>query len=394
MASWPKRNRNLTLLARACFHVPGHKRKKTAGHDDWRPGDLALLPQEWFALLALLWNAILKNGAAVPEIWKHVRVKLIPKNDGTANMRPLGIASIAWRLRVMELMLSLKPWVLSWLSPDVASGPERSADDLIERMAEAIARQEPLLGAKIDLSKCFDRISHIRALRLLQKFGLPDEVARIVMDFHDGVTMQLECDGAHSNEPLRVRNGVIQGCSFSVLAMLAEASNYCRWIRAQAQVEVGAYYDDRTIWATGPSKEREMRKALLATQRYDMDAGWLWNDGKGQNFQIGSDSIANDGILAQVGKQKDMLTLIGVDLPTCAYTYTDKVRDVAFGKAKRELRRICIGVPGKSGRDRYRRRNIVNALVLPKLVWGAHWFRPCFLTLRRWDSMIERCVNG
>ena len=69
-------------------------------------------------------------------------------------------------------------------------------------------------------------------------------------------------------------NGVIQGCSFSVLIMLAEASNWCISIHKQANVEVGAFYDDRILWAIGDDRELQMRKAFRATHQYDYDA-WM-----------------------------------------------------------------------------------------------------------------------
>ena len=117
--------------------------------------------------------------------------------------------------------------------------------------------------------------------------------------------------------------------------------------------------------------------------------GWHWNDGERQTFKVGEDDIVIDGDLALAGNLKDMLIILGVDLPTAAYSYNDKVHDKTFVKAKNQIRRVRIGVLGEGIKDRVRRK-----LVLPKLVWGAHWFRPCFATLRKWDNMIEKCVNG
>ena len=69
--------------------------KKAKGADDWGAGQLRLLPDTFFQRLAEVWTAVLE-GADLPAAWLHVRVVLIPKQEG--GEWPISIAALAWRI--------------------------------------------------------------------------------------------------------------------------------------------------------------------------------------------------------------------------------------------------------------------------------------------------------
>ena len=80
--------------------------KKAPGLDCWLAKSWDCLPLEFFDKLANLWNSCLQ-GATLPQQWKHVRIALIPKNDG--GMRPLAIGDLAWQLSCGNLDNGLFP---------------------------------------------------------------------------------------------------------------------------------------------------------------------------------------------------------------------------------------------------------------------------------------------
>ncbi|CAE7872260.1 unnamed protein product, partial [Symbiodinium necroappetens] len=69
--------------------------------------------------LADLWAACLQH-EAMPQIWKHIRVCLLPKPDG--GLRPISIASAAYRTCMTCLLRSCRAWFLSWADRELIGG--------------------------------------------------------------------------------------------------------------------------------------------------------------------------------------------------------------------------------------------------------------------------------
>ena len=74
---------------------------KAAGCDTWVSDGLMCMPLAWWNAAARLWQAIWDKGG-LPQRWTEVRYLLIPKPSGDGH-RPLGIASIMWRLGTILL---------------------------------------------------------------------------------------------------------------------------------------------------------------------------------------------------------------------------------------------------------------------------------------------------
>ena len=364
--------------------------KKAQGLDGWKPADVARLPIGWYKVLADVFATMLAVGK-VPANWCAVRICLIPKHDGTGDKRGLGIAAFAWRLCMSELLSHHNGWICNWLHPDIASGPGRSAENLLDNLLDDLGDpSKEVVGAKIDLSKCFDRLSIARGCRILIALGFDPAIADILLDFYRQVYVHVECEGAISKDPLKILKGLLQGCPVSVLIMLAEDTCWAHFVNAHSTAKAGAYFDDRSIWSEDSA---EVRKAVDASWQFDKDAGWLWNHKKGQLFG-GKRKLAELADLeSRVGPAGPTVELLGI---TATVDVPDKpvLREKASVKVPRELDRIRIGLSGSSPVQTRRRHRMVAQLIIPKISWGGHWQLPKPALVRKWGNQVEITING
>ena len=213
------------------------QKNKSGGADGWLPKHMHLLPEGWYAALALLWNTFL-SGSPIPKAWCNIRVVLIPKFDGTDAKRPLGVAAFAWRLGMGEVSRLHREWLSAWLDQDVASGPYRSCDDLVERLVEDAeaarvtgSQAKALSGCKMDLSKWFDRGYWKRAIRILLAHGASVQLAHVIEQFYTNILLWVEVEGRVSPRAIKPTCLFVQGCAGSVMLALAEASTWIQFVR-------------------------------------------------------------------------------------------------------------------------------------------------------------------
>ena len=103
----------LTSIARAHKH-------SSAGLDGWRGTDVAALPEPFWHLVVTLWNAIRTQNLRIPEIWRHIRMALIPKDDDS--FRPNSITPIMWRICSSATTQRLKRWIATIAHRSLSGG--------------------------------------------------------------------------------------------------------------------------------------------------------------------------------------------------------------------------------------------------------------------------------
>ena len=107
--------------ADSLYSAARRAKSKGAGIDEWLGAHFACLPPSAFIPLALLWDAILLRRLPIPTPWLHVRVVLVPKKDNDG-MRPISVASLAWRLCMGVTLRSLTPWLNTWVDSQLCGG--------------------------------------------------------------------------------------------------------------------------------------------------------------------------------------------------------------------------------------------------------------------------------
>ena len=163
-------------------------RSSSAGVDGWT-GDLyARLPLPFFELLAKVWNAMMEapGGFSLPLNWFQVRVTGIPK-PGSADLRPISISVLVWRLCRCAVIKNMQTWIQSWVDPDCHGGVKDkqidSAIDMLLGDLGSLYYSDLLTGDSIDISKFFDSLSISQMLLLASKIGTPPSVRHILDTF-------------------------------------------------------------------------------------------------------------------------------------------------------------------------------------------------------------------
>ena len=103
-----------TLTGKAVLRQLKANADSAASCDDWLPAALVLLPEQWFDLLAHMWNVMIRDGCDLPAAFLHVKCVLIPKpDDPSGGLRPIGIASAVWRACNAVMVKRVSDWYLT-----------------------------------------------------------------------------------------------------------------------------------------------------------------------------------------------------------------------------------------------------------------------------------------
>jgi hypothetical protein len=93
--------------------------------------------------------------------------------------------------------------------------PQRGCSDQLfslRRVSElALAKQQRLYIAFVDLCKAFDSVNRAALWAVLRASGLPEDLVRILIDLHTNTTCRIRVGSSHSS-PFLMEFGVQQGC--------------------------------------------------------------------------------------------------------------------------------------------------------------------------------------
>ena len=232
-----------------------------AGMDDWTGAHWARLPREFFDRLSLVWDGLCAKAGrsgktTLPEVWNYIKVACISK-PGSSDLRPISVTCIPWRLCVSVVVKNLHAWIATWIDEDLHGGTKAKSIDtaIYHLVSELQGRQDShtLSGGSIDIAKFFDSLGIDQMLELGRAFWLPPENTKIVRCFYDDRRFFFTVDGCTHPSPMVAENGVLQGCSLSVLFALLIMTLWRRVIRAKhPTVSATVFIDDRNCWVRAP----------------------------------------------------------------------------------------------------------------------------------------------
>ena len=286
------------------------------GLDGWAPACLAQLPLPFFQHVTRLWAQCL-SAAQLPRSWYHVRITLLPKDDG--GLRPLAIASVIWRALGTVVVRNLRAWSLSWAPPALlGSMPGRSCSDLHASFAADVhhARCDRLqfAGYKADVKRCFDSVHVPQALEVARWLGAPEALLPLLQNFSEMQQRHMSWQGVYHPEAIRPSTGLLQGCPFSPLLLNCIV---CVWVRVVQQAApravVATYLDDRSIWAACRQPGPIVLAAAQAGAPVDRFFGLRHHPEKLACFAIGAQTRSLLEANSQwVGPVKQRFALLGV----------------------------------------------------------------------------------
>ena len=276
-----------------------HRRKPEAalGLDGWRTVELQRLP--WFALVpvAAVFNQIEQELTPLPQVLTIAKQMVLNKNGDPSPMQKRLITLLpAILLTYTGLRFrQLQAWQQSVIPPNLCGaikGRTMTSVHTQLRMDLDIAKRDstPLVGLKLDKSKCFDRLIPAMAGVLMLAFGLPRGIVHFFVQMYTNLRRHLALRGWISPIATTASNGVAQGCSLSLIAVNLFTSVWSIFVDLIPQVTAKAFIDDAYLWSH-LSQVHELRRALDVTVFWDTLTGQLSNPKKCQLWDCGSPTL-------------------------------------------------------------------------------------------------------
>ena len=208
------------------------------------PGDSGLLPQFWKALSSepstfdLIKQLILNfwRSEQPPRDWLIGLLKILPKKGDLSqagNYRGIMLLEAAYKIVSILLLNRLQP-IAESLDQEQQCGfrPGRGCQDAIFNVKMAIKKrrehgQETWI-LFLDLVKAFDRVPRELLWKILEKYGVPVKLMRLLRALHQDVTVKFEAEG-HVHVvicSIGVKQGDILGPVLFIIFMVAVMTSW------------------------------------------------------------------------------------------------------------------------------------------------------------------------
>ena len=213
------------------------KLKKTAGSDNLSARLLRSSHDSIAAPLTHLFAISVENGK-VPTRWKMANISPIPKsgNPSINNFRPVSLLPIPSKILEKIVLASVKPKLIDMYGENQFGFRPNSSTlnahllihDFVTRMIDSPLCDGVVMIA-LDLSKAFDRLSHLALLQNLSHKKFPVKFFSWIQDFLSQRTQRVVFEGSQSSQQVHVKSGVPQGSVLArnfLLLMLARCNLY------------------------------------------------------------------------------------------------------------------------------------------------------------------------
>lgn len=226
------------------------------GLDGWRTSDLQAPPKACCDVIAAWFNHLESStDYDLPQVLTRAKQVFLhkPGPPDPLNKRlitalsPLILAFTGSRCR------HLQRWQQEVLPKQLCGGIANRTMSSISvglrtEIDLAVAHDKPLVGIKLDQSKCFDRILPQFAAALFLALGLPKVVVNLFLKLDQGLAKHLSYRGWVSARAVTCANGVAQGCSFSLLAINVYMTVWVKFIEVIPHVVARVFIDDAYLW--------------------------------------------------------------------------------------------------------------------------------------------------
>ena len=108
--------------------------------------------------------------------------------------------------------------------------------------------QGSLVALVADLRKAFDHVNRGLVFHIWRRIGVPGQIIALLQGWHDGMERRWRLANGALSHGWQATRGVLQGCSWSVLALLALGRTWDLWIREsgpRGEVTGAAYAGSR-----------------------------------------------------------------------------------------------------------------------------------------------------
>ena len=260
-----------------------------AGLDGWMTREVQALPPSAFRPVASLFNVIEAGSAEFPTVLTQVRMVIHNKDgsDAPLSKRLISLQSVFTLLYTGLRFMQLQNWqqeIMPWLQGGIKGRQMTEVHMTIQmEIDSAHSFHGCFSGLKLDKSKCFDRLIPKLCAALMLALGLPRGVVCGFLALYSRMTRYLSFKQWTRGQPISTANGVVQGCSFSLLCINLHMAVWA-WIIENLQgVQFRAFIDDTYLWSRLPSID-QLVAAVRATELWDQLCGQFLNASKCELF--------------------------------------------------------------------------------------------------------------
>ena len=272
------------------------KTNAASGLDGWRTVEAKCLPTAFYNRIADFFRSIESGEVSMPTILTTVRQVLLNKNgkDEPLQKRIISLLPVFTLAYSGLRFKQLQQWQAQVLPTNLFGGIKgRRLGDVHSmirlELDEAFTSKNPIVGIKLDKAKCFDRLVPSVSAALLLALGIPKTIVTFFLGMYTSMTRHLSYKNWVSHLPTTSPNGLVQGCSFSLLAINAHMAIWSLTMQSVSHVSSCAFIDDSYIWAK-LDHIAYLQLALDKTVEWDNCTGQALNSYKSEAW--GSSCVA------------------------------------------------------------------------------------------------------
>lgn len=259
------------------------------GLDGWRTLESHMLPDIFYTSIANYFIDVEKGVRTLPLAMITAKQVILEKASGLDSPLQKRLITVlpvfllaysglrfrqfqSWQNQVLpkELFGGIK----SRYMPSVAANLRLEIDD-------SKISQTPLVGMKLDKSKCFDKLVPSMSVALFIAFGIPQPIANFFMQIYSGLRRFLTFKNWASKTYATAAHGLAQGDSFSLLAINLHMAVWAIFVK-RFPIECAVFIDDAYIWAKADRIFWLQRAIDVVTKFWDSLVGQNLNDRKSQ----------------------------------------------------------------------------------------------------------------
>lgn len=322
--------------------------KQRGGVDGWRTPELKALPEKCFYPWAKIWNMIEVGEWSLPHVFQIARLTMLPK-PGAKTMQPIdrrliNLLNIHYLLWSKVRFQHLTKWQQDVFPRTVCGGVKgRQTSDIAHHIAIAnelaLSTNKPVVGVKIDRSKCFDRIAINIVVCIARRLGVPERFIKVWTQLYQNFQRFLTLGQFIDDKPKASSNGVAQGDSASVLAVNLLMSAWTAVLKVFTNVQSYVFIDDAYL-ITGADHLAELAQAVHTTKLFDTLVGQKFNPKKSAGWAT-SKRAKKD--MTQLLPEIPFTEVLGAFVKSCSKSKTFDT--IAHGEIIRQVLKDIYSLP-------------------------------------------------
>ena len=262
---------------------------KAVGPCGWSNDELKCLPKKCIQDLARIFQQVSTTGfSAGMMMAKTVLLSKVPLPMSMHHARPITILSCLYRLYGKFIFkITANHWK-NFFPYEVSGGlPGRGVKELAflqkRTIEKALMSGSCIGGFSLDLIKAYNTFGRLPIGRIMIRLGMPAPLVHAWIESLDVMMRYPTIQGCVSNG-IASTTGVPEGCSISVLSMLATSCMYHAWLRNESICPFA--YADNWSWMSTRQKchfaayQQVLRLTSVMRLSIDHSKSWHWSTKK------------------------------------------------------------------------------------------------------------------